>query len=151
MSKLYKGIIFVGVSIIICVATYLIYVYGFNNSDNKENQNIYVENKVENKVNEVNEVKNEVLANQINVVSNQTKLEQEEPEDLENSEISSESDKERAMAIAKEAWGDPDGAYFDIQEPDADGRYKIQVTSDAKVLAWYFVNPKKGTYTVEYN
>ena len=35
---------------------------------------------IENKVNEVNEVKNEVLANQNNVVSNQTKLEQERKE-----------------------------------------------------------------------
>lgn len=155
MDKKSKGIIFFIVAIIVCIAAYLIYTYGFSVENKIENNDIIVQNTTLNEVNEVNNVENVVEQNENEEneqIQNTTEVEQiDEPQESSNSEITSISDEEKAMRIAKDAWGDTEGVYFSNESIGANGDYVIVVTADAKVLARYYINASTGMYTVEYN
>lgn len=145
MSKKSSTLIIIILLIIVGIVAYLIYTYGSDGKNsNKVNEitNTAVNNVVENKVTEnkeENKKENVEVANSIN-------------QENQSTEVVTEDEREIAMNIAKEAWGDTDGVYFQMEgNQRADGEYIVSVSADAKVLAWYYVNASSRTYTVEYN
>ena len=145
------------IAFIVGIGAYLVYAYGFNNNGSNTANNTVIN--VTNVVNKVNNVVNNTVENTVEntvkeapVTENVVEVpENKEPENNTNSEVSSASDEEKAMAIAKEAWGDTDGVYFNMEGFNQNGDYRITVSENAKVLAWYYVNVSAGTYTVEFN
>ena len=151
MSKKSNIGIVILVLIVLAIAGYLIYTYKDDDSktENKVNEinNAVVNNTLE------NNIKNEVESNVVE--QNKTDEENQNNEnenENKNTEVATEDEKEVAMSIAKEAWGDTDGVYFQMEQTQKpNGDYIISVSADAKVLAWYYVNAQARTYTVEYN
>ena len=57
------------------------------------------------------------------------------------------SDEEKAIELVKEEWGEDDTVVFDLSGVTADGKYRVSVNRDTKVLAWYIVDVEAGTAT----
>lgn len=154
MENKTKIIIGVMIALVVGIGAYLVYAYGFNNNGSNTQNNTVVNNTT-NIVNTANNTVNNVVENTVKentATENVVEVpENKEPENNTNSEVSSASDEEKAMAIAKEAWGDTDGVYFNMEGFNQNGDYRITVSENAKVLAWYYVNVSAGTYTVEFN
>lgn len=164
MNKKTKGIIIVLVLIIIAIAIYLIYTYSKKDDAEVSNvtNSIVIENNtmesdiIENNVEENNSIEGE--ENQIDenneeqtAEENQnTSTETQEPSH-DNSELVSANDEDKAIQIAKKAWGSTEDVYFSIEQIASNGDYIIRVTSNATVLAWVTVNVDTEEYSVEYN
>lgn len=113
-------------------------------NDTIENENNVIEN---NTMQENNTVSNNVVENEItNEVQNNTA--KNTVSSNNDSEIESENDEEKALAIVKEDWGSTDGVYFKVQAIDENGNYVISVNNEetTAVLEWYTVNPKTGEF-----
>ncbi len=148
MSSKSKVAIFFILVIILCIGAYL-----FKCSIDEKETNEVATNTVNTANNEVeNKIENtQVVEN--NTVENNTVAENKTTSNIvtTNTEETQVDDKEKAIKIAKEAWGDTDGVYFAIQGMKSNGDYIVTVSADAKVLAYYYVNCSTGAYTVEYN
>ena len=155
MDKKTKGIVVFIVLIIIGIGAYLAYLY-INEEKVQNEQNVVVQqnnsNKNEISENEVEEEEEEPETVVDNSEENNELENETTPEPASNnSEVTYANDNEKAIEIAKKAWGDTDGVYFSNQGMKANGDYIVAVSSNATVLAYYYVNVSNETYTVEYN
>ncbi len=164
MNKKTKGIIIVLVLIIIAIAIYLIYTYSKN--DDAEVSNVTNNIVVENNTMESDIIENDVAENSIEkeeeehidegneeqtVEENQNTPSEGQESSNDNSELVSANDEDKAIQIAKKAWGSTDDVYFSIEQIASNGDYIVRVTSNATVLAWITVNVGTEEYNVEYN
>lgn len=149
MSTKYKVIIFILVAAIIGIAVYLGCTYAGVGSNNTNTQGNTIVNNVENKVvvenNTVEENKPEV--NTVTTEPPVTEPVKDTPPE-ENSELESDSDEEKAIAIVKKDWGDTTGLSVRVEQINGDGGYVVSVRNeDANALEWYTVYPKTGKFT----
>ncbi len=108
-----------------------------------------------------NETKNELNEQEINT-NIQTNAEQNN--NVVNNEISKENEvqgnsssetfeedpkteEEKAIEIAKKDWGNTTGVYFDVDGIEPSGEYRVLVTKDTKLIAYYMVNVSNETFT----
>lgn len=97
------------------------------------------ENNIENTEQE-NNISNKEK-NNVEVTENQ---EQDKPSKSDNANNSNE---EKAIELVKEEWGEDSSVYFDLAGVTSDGKYRVSVNKDTKVLAWYIVDIENETVT----
>ena len=166
MEKKTKGSLIIIVLIIVCIIVFLAYTYSKKDEpQNQTNNNIVIQNTTKNNNITVNNV---VEDKEITTEENPQKIEEEESEqdntkqveevstnkpEVSNktSEVTYANDEEKAIEIAKKAWGDTSGVYFAKENINSNGEYIISVSANAAVLARYTVNVTTGTCTVQYN
>lgn len=150
MNKKTKiGIIVVVVILVIAIiAAVVIFTNPFeqqNNEDREalnEQENSIINNTVEN-----NEVVNEEESITVNEEENNAIEEPEENMGGDSGYEANTSDEEKAIELVKEEWGEDDTVVFDLSGVTADGKYRVSVNRDTKVLAWYIVDVEAGTVT----
>ena len=150
MNKKTKiGIIVVVVILVIAIiAAVVIFTNPFeqqNNEDREalnEQENSIINNTVEN-----NEVVNEEENITVNEEENNSIEEPEENTGRDSGYEANTSDEEKAIELVKEEWGEDDTVVFDLSGVTADGKYRVSVNRDTKVLAWYIVDVEAGTVT----
>jgi len=153
--------------IIIIIVILGIYLLAKNKNSNTNNVmgNQLTENDVSNAL-EGNDISNDVINNVVNtvddsiltndavtsednynVVNNESKL-----PDVVIDEDSISTDQQKAIDIAKKAYGTTDGANFSYDGQDGDGKYIVRVTrkSSGNVIQWYHVDTATGKYDIEY-
>lgn len=99
-------------------------------------------NNVENSEQENNVVNEEVNNNTENVTN--TDEQQQQPSTSDNANNSNE---EKAIELVKNEWGEDDSVYFDLAGVTSDGKYRVSVNKDTRVLAWYIVDIENETVT----
>lgn len=106
----------------------------------KKNNVVMVNNTVDNN-NKVNEVK-ENTTNEVKETSN---VANEATNEVAKEEVSI-SDEEKALDLAKKAFGTTEGVYFRIEQPLNNGIYDISVrdSNTTSAIKWYRVNTKTG-------
>lgn len=136
MNKTAKIILGIVIAIIVVVGAYFGVKYFFNTQE-ASNNNTNINNTNGNMA----LVENNTVEN--NIIENNTVTENND------SEIESDSDEEKALAIVKKDWGSTDGVYFKVQAIDANGNYVISVNNadTTQVMEWYTVNPKTGEFS----
>lgn len=162
MEKWKKIVIILAVIIILVLLVWLIvrnsHEVGANDTSegniaeniNEENVTNVIENGTENQSNIANEVESSV--NQTTGVNNESNASQkQEPEGKEEVESNEENQginqEDKAIEMAKAAWGLSTDAYtfaIDLKQGDI---YRVSVISNAIVIAYYDVNVKTGEVT----
>lgn len=149
MSKKAKIVVGILICLIIVIAAFLVYTYltEFNKKDNIKE--VIATNVVENKILDDNVVVNNVIEE--NIIENNVIQENNVPEEVtqesQDTELQTNTDEEKAIAIVKKDWGATEGFYFKAQ-PNSNGTYDVSVSDEnTAVLAWYTVNPKTGKFT----
>ena len=90
------------------------------------------ENNIEN-----TEQENNAINEENNNVNETEGKEQEKPSTSDNANNSNE---EKAIELVKKEWGEDNSVYFDLAGVTSDGKYRVSVNRDTKVLAWYIVD-----------
>lgn len=112
----------------------------FNDTQINEEINNTETNNVEN-----NEQENNVVNEEVNNTENVTNTdEQQQPSTSDNANNSNE---EKAIELVKKEWGEDDSVYFDLAGITSDGKYRVSVNKDTRVLAWYIVDIENETVT----
>lgn len=164
------GIIIIVIIILILLAVVLT-VKLFNITNKKEetptiNTNIVIENKTDDNVvnetmqnnnlsdNKVNETLENDTTTQNAVADNNTSSnnEQVSKEEIDNETIQKEeNNKEKAINIVKENWGEDNKVYFSFDSIDSNGKYIVSVRdkTSTEALYWYTVDIEKGTFSIE--
>ncbi len=104
-------------------------------------------NKIENNITKNNVIENQVnnkIENNNNVITEKNNNGNEN--NINDTEIQTLSDEEKALKLVKDDWGTTDGVYFKIENISGNGNYEIVVrdSNTTSELAWYTVNPKTG-------
>lgn len=163
MSKKSKGIILLLVFLIVAIIIFLCcnYAKGFNvvqtsNTTNYINESVSntIENKVENNIDNNIDVTKVVEEHSVEEEPAQEPEPVKEPDENidnvqnEDSELQSNNDEEKAIAIVKKDWGSTTGVAFKVEQINGDGSYIISVRNeDSVAMAWYTVYPKTGKFT----
>ena len=154
MSKFSKIIIAILIIAIVAFAGYMLGNY-INNNEKGKTVNSKEVNKVVNSViNEIknsvkNEVKNSISENSItnNEIENKTDNEIENSNKEVSGPLTTLSDSQKAINMAKEEWGEDDSVTFKIDEQNEKGQFVIQVVdkNTTNVVLEYFVDINKNT------
>lgn len=125
------------------------------------NENIELENEVENNIID-NEIENEIIENNINEDTPENQYEEQntnkntqivDPEqEVDKQTIEKQaSDQEKAIDIAKKAWGEDNTVYFSFDSKDSNGNYRICVRekSTTHTLRTYVIDVNNGTFKIE--
>lgn len=102
--------------------------------------------------NELNEQETNIQINaeqNNNIVNNEISKENEVQgnSSSETFEDDPKTEEEKAIEIAKKDWGDTTGVYFDVDGIEPSGEYRVLVTKDTRLIAYYMVNMSNGTFT----
>lgn len=102
--------------------------------------------------NELNEQETNIQINaeqNNNIVNNEISKENEVQgnSSSETFEDDPKTEEEKAIEIAKKDWGDTTGVYFDVDGIEPSGEYRVLVTKDTRLIAYYMVNISNGTFT----
>lgn len=163
-------IIIAGIIVLILLAIILtVELYNIKNSKNETptiNENNVIENEmnsniinetiqnntvVENSINEIVEnttTENNVIENTNSSDSNQ----QSGKEEIDNETMKKEeNNREKAIGIVKEDWGEDDKVQFEFDSIDNNGNYVVCVRDrqTRNALFWYTVNIEKETFSIE--
>ena len=85
---------------------------------------------------------------QINgIVNNTEKVDNVEQGNSQTSNNANNSNEEKAIELVKKEWGEDSSVYFDLAGVTSDGKYRVSVNKDTKVLAWYIVDIETATVT----
>lgn len=90
------------------------------------------------------EQENNISNTEANNVEGTENKEQEKPSTSDNANNSNE---EKAIELVKKEWGEDSSVYFDLAGVTSDGKYRVSVNKDTKVLAWYIVDIENETVT----
>lgn len=152
MNKKTKiGIVILIIVLIIAIAVVVIaFINPFNKETGTEALN---DTQVNAEINntETNNVENNTQEN--NVVNEEesniedAENEEEQQETPPTSDNANNSNEEKAIQLVKNEWGEDSSVYFDLAGVTADGKYRVSVNKDTKVLAWYIVDVENGTVT----
>ena len=165
MKKNIKYIILI-VCIIIGIVIGVI-VLNKNNAENvnskTENTNSVLEEKIENKIDHYsteeelrkrNYKEKHIIKDIENVVSQQSKTEQDLEENTNEKEITSTptDKKQQAIDLVKEKWGEDDTVTFRVDSTTSKGEYVVAVISkdSVKVKNYFIVNLENMTVEVDY-
>lgn len=123
--------------------------------DERKTQTVYSNKaeEAENVENEIaNEANNEIIENE--TVNNVPDEEKDEDEDINtNKETQAmETNKDKAIRIVKNDWGEDDTIYYSYDGFDSNEDYIICVRDKAttKALCWYHVNVETETFEIKY-
>lgn len=137
-------IIAVIILLIAIIAAAIIFTNPFEESNNEDIEALNnQENEVINNIIENNEIVNEEENEEVNNDVEETEVNNEEESGYE----ANTSDEEKAIELVKKEWGEDDTVVFDLSGVTADGKYRVSVNRDTKVLAWYIVDVETGTVT----
>ena len=163
MEKKTKGSLIIIVLIIICIIAFLAYTYSKKDAQGNQTDNVVIQNNTTNSNATLNNIVEDEVVEEDSQESEEDEEEQDQTEQVEeesnsnqetsntNSEVTYANDEEKAIEIAKKAWGDTSGVYFAKENINSNGEYIISVSANAAVLARYTVNVRTGTCTVQYN
>ena len=125
-------------------------------SNNKEETSFTASNRI---INEANAITETVVNEQEqNIVQNEEVTTNTVQENVvtggstETFEESPQTEEQKALDIAKKDWestsnmGDST-VYFDVDGIEPSGEYRVLVTQDTKLIAYYMVNVSTGTFT----
>lgn len=161
-------IIAISAMVIILVITVLLVIKLISINKNKENEiveennNIKIdnneleENVIENKVNE-NEQLNNIENNEspsgteVNGENNQSTPVADPEQEVDKQTIQKqETDKEKAINIAKKDWGTDNSVYFSFEGTN-NGKSIVSVRSNdtTRALRYYYININNGTFEIE--
>jgi len=169
-NKKTKIIILIMIIILLVIVAAVLTIELYHIRNNKENvpasnENNVVENQINNNI--TNEaVQNNIIENNINqtqenevvqntVVESVTSTEnnqQVSKEEIDNESIKKEEDnKQKAINIVKENWGEDEKVYFSFDSIDNNGKYIVSVRDRAstEALYWYTVDIEKETFSIE--
>lgn len=90
------------------------------------------------------EQENNISNIETNNIEGTESKEQEKPSTSDNANNSNE---EKAIELVKKKWGEDSSVYFDLAGVTSDGKYRVSVNKDTKVLAWYIVDIENETVT----
>lgn len=112
-------------------------------------ENNEINNEVDNTVNEIIPEKNESAVNE-NITQNTPIADAQQEVDKETIE-KYESDREKAIRIAKEDWGEDSTVSFDVENSkDNQGRHIVNVRDEARrVIAIYKIDINTGNFIKE--
>lgn len=107
---------------------------------------------------QINGIVNNTETNNIENAEQENNVVNEEVNNTENtngtshgnsqtSDNANNSNEEKAIGLVKEEWGEDGSVYFDLAGVTSDGKYRVSVNKDTKVLAWYIVDIETGTVT----
>lgn len=125
-----------------------------NNTSNntKTTENNTTNNTSNNAKNEANNTTNEANAtNESNTTNTTNSTENTTSNTTDNQtktvEVVTVSDEDKAIDLAKKAYGSSDGVYFKVEQIESNGIYIISVrdTETTSALSWYNVNVKTGS------
>ena len=109
-----------------------------------------IKNTVDNTIE--NEKENKIDNTVTNIVNNENEEEKEEEKEevkapISNSGQTGEDDRQKAINMAKQEWGEDDNVSFKIDEQSEDGKFVICVVdkNTTKVIFWYSVDVKNNT------
>ena len=95
-----------------------------------------------------NSVENNEQENNIaNEEANNEKVTNNEQERPSTSDNANNSNEEKAIELVKKEWDEDDSVYFDLAGVTSDGKYRVSVNRDTRVLAWYIVDIENETVT----
>ena len=80
-------------------------------------------------------------------VNNTEKVDNVEQGNSQTSNNANNSNEEKAIELVKKEWGEDSSVYFDLAGVTSDGKYRVSVNKDTKVLAWYIVDIETATVT----
>ena len=174
-NKKTKIVIIIAVIVVLILLAIFLAVKLFNIKNNKKIPTINTNNEIKNETNnnvageviQNNSIVNEIIQNNnINdntvnetvgnitdenvVVENNSQ--QVSKEEIDNETIQKEEDnKEKAINIVKENWGEDDKVYFSFDSIDNNGKYIVSVRDriSTEALYWYAVDIEKGTFSIE--
>lgn len=162
MQNKKKKIIIIVVAVILVILITLLTIILINIEKNKQkevsnlNQNAIENNIIENKTE--NTIENELITNTIveeteKEENNSTAITPDKgEEEVTKTEIEKEvNDKEKAINIAKKAWGEDNNVYFTFETIDSKGNYIVYVreAETTRAISAYTINIQTGTYTKE--
>lgn len=151
MNKKTKiGIVILIIALIIVITAVVIAVV--KPFDNKTTEaeplnNTQINTEINNE--EANTENNEQENNVINEENNtETTNNEKEPEQQTSSSDNAKNpNEEKAIELVKKEWGEDSSVYFDLAGVTSDGKYRVSVNKDTKVLAWYIVDVESETVT----
>ena len=143
MNKKTKIVILIIALIIVITAVVIAVVKPF---DNKTTEAEPLNNT------QINTEINNEEANTENVITEENNTEttnnEKEPEQqTSSSDNAKNSNEEKAIELVKKEWGEDSSVYFDLAGVTSDGKYRVSVNKDTKVLAWYIVDVESETVT----
>ena len=160
MNKKTKvGIIILTIVIIIAIIAIIIaFVNPFNNEEtgaealNDTEMNVETNNEELNTeaINntETNNIENtEQEDNTITEEVNDDVIEEEPEQEASTSDNANNSNEEKAIELVRNEWGEDNSVYFDLAGVTSDGKYRVSVNKDTRVLAWYIVDIENETLT----
>ena len=97
----------------------------------------------------VNNIENTEQENNVvnEEVNNTEKVDNVEQGNSQTSNNANNSNEEKAIELVKKEWGEDSSVYFDLAGVTSDGKYRVSVNKDTKVLAWYIVDIETATVT----
>ena len=107
-----------------------------------------MENTLDNNI-EINNIENTEQENNVvnEEVNNTEKVDNVEQGNSQTSNNANNSNEEKAIELVKKEWGEDSSVYFDLAGVTSDGKYRVSVNKDTKVLAWYIVDIETATVT----
>ena len=142
MSKFLKILFAIIIIVIIAFAGYMLGNYINSNGNGKTVNSKEVNRVVNSVINEINTaVKNAVTDNEIKNEATENKVvEDTKPQ-------TSKDERQTAIDMAKEEWGEDDSVTFKIDEQNEKGQFVIQVVdkNTTNVVLEYFVDVNKNT------
>ena len=148
-NKKTKIIILIMIIILLVIVAAVLTIELYYIRNNKENVPASNENNVvENQIN--NNITNEAVQN--NIIENNINQTQVSKEEIDNESIKKEEDnKQKAINIVKENWGEDERVYFSFDSIDNNGKYIVSVRDRAstEALYWYTVDIEKETFSIE--
>ena len=145
-----KKIIYVVIAVVVVCAGVIIGKNIINNENtvetSKNYNNLLNENKIVNKTNTAenkigNEATNEIQ-NEVENTVGQENIEEEHINSESKEDVDTKDDKEKAIEIAKEDWGEDDSVSFKFDRIDSKGNYIVVVRDKAttNALKWYTID-----------
>lgn len=122
-----------------------------NNNENFANEAIIENNTLDNVIENDTEEENNNNVNNV-TAEEEEKNTNKDTEEIPQSVVEEEkNNKEKAIDIVKNAWGEDNNVYFSFDNIDSNGKYRICVRDKetTHAISWYIVDVSEGTYVIE--
>lgn len=159
-NKRNRIIVLIFIIILILITAFLIFKL-FDIKKNKNNieptsVNNVIENEIENNVideeNNQNNVEDNNTINTAIDTNNENNNQVVDKDEVDKETIKKEEDnKEKAVNIVKDNWGEDETVYFSFDSINSEGKYLVCVRdkSTTQALYWYTVDVETGTFEIE--
>ncbi len=146
------------VILVIILIALIVFILQSFSSNNQEEATFTASNRIINETNTITEtVVNEQEQNIVQNNETQTNTAEENvvtggSTSTETFEENPQTEEQKALDIAKKDWGNTEDigdsiVYFDVDGIEPSGEYRVLVTQDTKLIAYYMVNVSEGTFT----